>query len=87
MDRGYLVTIPLELYNELLEVRFEKARVEQNLEELLETAELNSMKQELIFDYQDIRDFLKTISLVAYKRRLEELNKEEMGNEQNSING
>ena len=79
--KSYDVTISLEKYDELQEKRMQNLIIEKMLDNLLETAELNCTKQELIFDYEDIRDFLKSISSVAYKRRLEELNKEEMKDE------
>ena len=73
MDREYLVTIPLNLYNELIEIRLEKERVEENLETALEMAELSWDGKDLDFEYESMRDLMKSISLVAYKRRVEEL--------------
>lgn len=81
MDKVYEVTIPLEMYNELQEIRIEKIRVEECLEELFETAELSWDKDELQFSNRRLKEFLKSISSVAYKRRLEELKKEEMKDE------
>lgn len=81
MDKEYMVTIPLSLYNELLEIRFEKARVETDFEAVLDKAELNYMKDNLEFTTKEMRDLMKSISLVAYERRLEELKKEEKKDE------
>ena len=81
VTKEYLVTIPLDLYNELLEIRFEKARVEESLETLLEKAELSWDNERLVFNDDEMRDFVKSVSLVAYERRLEELKKEEKKDE------
>lgn len=81
MDKEYLVTIPLSLYDELLEIRFEKAREEQCLEVLLEKADVSWDNERLVFDDDDMREYIKSVSSVAYERRLEELKKEEMKDE------
>ena len=81
MDREYLVTIPLSLYDELLEIRFEKIKAEESLEILLKDAELHWDKKNLDFDNDKMRNFIKSISLVAYERKIEELNKEEKKDE------
>lgn len=81
MDKEYMVTIPLSLYNELLEIRFEKARVEMAFEAVLDKAELSWNKDSLDFTTRDIKNLIKSISLVAYERRIEELKKEDKKDE------
>ena len=81
MDKEYLVTIPLSLYDELLEIRFEKVREEQCLEVLLEKADVSWDNERLVFNDDDMREYIKSVSSVAYERRLEELKKEEKKDE------
>lgn len=81
MNNECMVTIPLSLYNELLEIRFEKARQEIAFEAVLDKAELNYMKDNLEFTVREMRDLMKSISLVAYERRIEELIKEDKKDE------
>lgn len=73
-NKGLLVSIPLNLYNELLEIKFQYKRAVDELEVVLERAELNWNKKELDFANDDIRDFMKQLALYQYNKRVKELN-------------
>ena len=73
MDEVLSVKLPLLIYDELIEIRAEREKIEESLETVLERAELSWSGKDLDFEYESMRDFIKSISLVAYKRRLEEL--------------
>lgn len=73
-NKDLLVSIPLTLYNELLETKFNYKRAVSTLEVMLERAELDWRKEELDFKNDDMRDFLKQLALYQYNKRVEELN-------------
>ena len=73
-NKDLMVNIPLDLYNDLLEIRFQYKRAVNTLEVMFERAELNWKKEELDFQTDDMREFLKQIALYQYNKRVEELN-------------
>ena len=73
-NKELLVSIPLNLYNELLEIKFQYKRAVDELEVVLERAELNWNKKELDFASDDNRDFMKQLALYQYNKRVKELN-------------
>lgn len=73
-NKELLVSIPLTLYNELLETKFKYTRAVQTLEVILESAELNWNNKDLDFRHESMREFVKQLALYQYNKRVEELN-------------
>ena len=73
-NKDLMVNIPLDLYNDLLEIRFQYKRAVNTLEVILERTELNWDKTELDFRNYDTRDLVKQLALYQYNKRVEELN-------------
>ena len=73
-NKDLLVSIPLNLYNELLETKFKYTRATQTLEVLLERAMLDWSEKELDFENGDIRNAIKQLALYQYNKRVKELN-------------
>ena len=73
-NKDLLVSIPLTLYNELLETKFNYKRTVQTLEVVLERAMLDWSEKELDFGNSDVRSAIKQIALYQYNKRVEELN-------------
>lgn len=73
-NKDLLVSIPLTLYNELLETKFKYTRATQTLEVLFERAMLDWSEKELDFENGDIRNAIKQLALYQYNKRVKELN-------------
>ena len=73
-NKELLVSIPLTLYNELLETKFKFTRAVQTLEVILESAELNWNKESLDFSNVSMREYVKQIALYQYNKKVKELN-------------
>ena len=73
-NKDLLVSIPLTLYNDLLETKFNYKRTVQILEVILEKATLGWGGKELRFDEDDMRDLIKGLALYQYNKKVEELN-------------
>lgn len=73
-NKELLVSIPLTLYNELLETKFKFVRAVQTLEVILESAELSWNKEELDFSNVSMREYVKQIALYQYNKKVKELN-------------
>ena len=73
-NKDLLVSIPLNLYNELLETKFQYKRVVQTLEVILERTMLDWSGKELEFEHSDIRNAIKQLALYQYNKRVKELN-------------
>lgn len=73
-NKELMVTIPLNLYNDLLEIKFKQDRLLINLEDIIDKSELNWRKNDLDFDAEKVRNFLKGIVPHLYKNRVKELN-------------
>lgn len=81
-NKELLVSIPLTLYNELLETKFRYTRAVQTLEVILENAELSWNKEELDFSNVSMREFVKQLALYQYNKRVEELNSKGEGTDE-----
>ena len=74
--KDLMVNIPLGLYNQLLETKFNYKKAAQTIEVILEKASLNWTKEELNLDEDNMRDLIKGLALYQYKKRIKELNGE-----------
>lgn len=74
--KDLMVNIPLGLYNQLLETKFNYKKAVQELEVFLENAELSWNKEELDFDKTDTRNLMKRLALYQYNKKIEQLKSE-----------
>ena len=73
-NKELMVTIPLNLYNDLLEIKFKHDLVLINLEEVIKNTDLSWNHEDLNFENESVRRFVKGIVPHLYKNRVKELN-------------
>ena len=76
-----MVTIPLDLFIELLEYKNEYNNIYDEFNFIIDKAELNYSKDDLRFDDSTMKKFLKRYNKISYEKKYKKLIKENEENE------
>ena len=76
-----MVTIPLDLFIELLEYKNEYNNIYDEFNFIIDKAELNYSKDDLRFEDSTMKKFLKRYNKISYEKKYKKLIKENEENE------